>query len=189
VIYEDIGKLKYYSHFGGINKMQKSPERITKITSNIYLGGYFYVDYSQNKLKKMLKELGVTDIINCAEEIPFYVSTDDNMNYIKFAWEDISNFNLFPSIEAAELHLNKLVTLVNSKSKNNYNHIVYVHCAMGISRSASLIIFHLMKRKNMSYDQAYNFVKQRRVSIEPNFGFKSQLIAYDHRRNLTSMVT
>jgi len=184
--------------------MQK-PEKITKITDDIYLGGYWYNHYNQNRLLKMLKELGVTDIINCAEEIPFYISLRDgsSVNYIKYAWYDTPDFNLFPSIEAAESYLNKLVSgnnttkqlynstnnnnnssnsnnnITNIKNINKYRHVVYVHCAMGISRSASLVIFHLMKRLNWSYEQAYTYVKQRRQSVEPNHGFAKQLQNYE----------
>jgi len=80
--------------------MYKS-DKITKITESIYLGGYWCNQDSssnqtsqtnvsnQNKLLKSLKDMGVTDIINCAKEIPFYLSlTDYNFNYIKYGWKE-----------------------------------------------------------------------------------------------------
>ncbi len=52
---------------------------------------------------------------------------------------------------------------------------VYVHCAAGISRSTTIIIAYLMKYMNMSYDNAYAYVKDKRIVINPNSGFVKQL--------------
>jgi hypothetical protein len=145
------------------------PEKITQITNNIYLGGYWYVRYSQNSLLDLLRERGIKYIVNCADEIPFYITLKDDFNYIKFGWDDRSDFKLFPSIEAAENYVNKVV-LSGEK--------VYVHCAMGISRSATLVIFHLMKRNDWTYRQAYKFVNSKRESVNPNPGFSEQLQKY-----------
>lgn len=57
----------------------------------------------------------------------------------------------------------------------NKNETVLVHCQMGISRSASIIIGYLMLKKNMSYDDAFMYVKTRRDIINPNGGFQTQL--------------
>jgi atypical dual specificity phosphatase/dual specificity phosphatase 12 len=55
-----------------------------------------------------------------------------------------------------------------------------VHCYAGISRSASIIISYLMKKYNWSYEKAYNYVKNKRPIINPNRGFKKQLIQYEN---------
>lgn len=60
---------------------------------------------------------------------------------------------------------------------------VLVHCLVGMSRSASLVISYLV-RKNPSidfYDHLY-YVKEIRECIDPNEGFKKQL--GDYRRML-----
>lgn len=153
--------------------MHSSPEKISKITDNIYLGGYYYMENSQCVLVKLLRERNVTDVINCAEEIGFYLPMEEHINYIKFSWEDLSEFQLFPSILEAESHLNKLVQL---------NKIVYVHCAMGLSRSVSLVLFHLMLRHNLTLEQACSFVREKRKIIVPNWGFLQQIKSYFQSR-------
>ena len=48
---------------------------------------------------------------------------------------------------------------------------MFVHCAMGMSRSASTVILFLMKKFKIPYEEAYTFVKSRREKIDPNDGF------------------
>ena len=59
---------------------------------------------------------------------------------------------------------------------------VLVHCGFGVSRSASLVIMYLMKRWEKSYDEAYNYTKSCREIIEPNEGFKTQLMKFESNR-------
>ncbi len=61
---------------------------------------------------------------------------------------------------------------------------VLVHCLAGISRSPTLAIAFLMKYMNMKSDNAYQFVKEKRPSISPNFNFLGQL--YDYEKQLAS---
>lgn len=56
---------------------------------------------------------------------------------------------------------------------------VVVHCAMGVSRSASLVIAYVMKSKKMCFADAYHFVKKHREVIYPNEGFKKQLLDFE----------
>jgi protein-tyrosine phosphatase len=63
----------------------------------------------------------------------------------------------------------KIHAIINECVKNNEP--LLVHCQAGISRSAISIITWLMKYKQMSYDEAYQFVKKRRPIIAPNIYF------------------
>jgi hypothetical protein len=49
----------------------------------------------------------------------------------------------------------------------------------GISRSATIVIAYLMKRRQMTLRQAFLFVKERRSIISPNEGFMAQLSKLD----------
>jgi len=52
---------------------------------------------------------------------------------------------------------------------------VLVNCAMGYSRSPSLVIAYLITYQNMSFDEAYRVVLRGRPQINPNPGFVQQL--------------
>jgi protein-tyrosine phosphatase len=71
--------------------------------------------------------------------------------------------------------------------------VVYVHCAAGVSRSASVVIAFLMKEFKMKFQEAFDFVKERRPQIMPNSNFRSQLEIFEkelaeqgHYENITN---
>ncbi|MCL4132564.1 UNVERIFIED_CONTAM: hypothetical protein GTU68_029318 [Idotea baltica] len=58
---------------------------------------------------------------------------------------------------------------------------VLVHCKMGISRSASVVIAYAMKAHNLSLEQATQMIREKRTCIKPNQAFTSQLKIYQVR--------
>ena len=55
---------------------------------------------------------------------------------------------------------------------------VLVHCAAGISRSTSIVIAYIMRRKHKTPEQAINYVRSKRPCTNPNTGFLKQLNIY-----------
>lgn len=55
---------------------------------------------------------------------------------------------------------------------------VLVHCKMGVSRSASVVIAYAMKAYNWEFQKALQHVKERRNCIKPNKNFLNQLETY-----------
>ncbi|XP_076338063.1 dual specificity protein phosphatase MPK-4 isoform X2 [Tachypleus tridentatus] len=58
----------------------------------------------------------------------------------------------------------------------------FVHCFMGISRSATVVIAYLMNRYQLCYEEAYHMVKKKRNCILPNNGFQAQLKLYENMK-------
>lgn len=56
---------------------------------------------------------------------------------------------------------------------------MFVHCALGRSRSASIVISYLIKRNNMTLKDAFFHVTSRRREVSPNSGFFKQLIQFE----------
>uniref|UniRef100_A0A8D0BQ25 Dual specificity protein phosphatase n=1 Tax=Salvator merianae TaxID=96440 RepID=A0A8D0BQ25_SALMN len=56
---------------------------------------------------------------------------------------------------------------------------ILVHCEAGISRSPTICMAYLMKMKKFRLEEAFDYIKQRRSLISPNFGFMGQLLQYE----------
>uniref|UniRef100_A0A8C3T7X0 Dual specificity protein phosphatase n=1 Tax=Chelydra serpentina TaxID=8475 RepID=A0A8C3T7X0_CHESE len=56
---------------------------------------------------------------------------------------------------------------------------ILVHCEAGISRSPTICMAYLMKTKKFRLEEAFDYIKQRRSLISPNFGFMGQLLQYE----------
>lgn len=70
---------------------------------------------------------------------------------------------------------------VQMHHSNNQNRVL-VHCAMGRSRSASMVIMYLMRKFQISFETSFNIVKLRREIIDPNEGFIAKLKAFDGKQ-------
>lgn len=64
-----------------------------------------------------------------------------------------------------------------SQAKNSGSNVL-VHCKMGISRSASVVIAYAMKAYGWSFTEAIDHVKNNRNCIKPNKNFLNQLETY-----------
>lgn len=56
---------------------------------------------------------------------------------------------------------------------------VLVCCAMGISRSATVVVAHLMSTQRLSRDEALALVRVQRPQVAPNDGFMRQLLEFE----------
>ena len=56
---------------------------------------------------------------------------------------------------------------------------VLVHCAAGISRSASMVIAYVMVKYSIDFSAAKNIVRAKRACVWPNQGFAEQLKRID----------
>lgn len=140
------------------------PLFLHSITDNIYLGNW----HDSIDMKK-LQHNNIKYILTLNTENKH---TDANLvafkkNGIKTKYIDIND-----SISANILqHVNPCIHYIKSNAPSN----VLVHCSMGISRSASIVIAYLIKEKNMTYSDALRYVKKKRHIINPNPSFAQQL--------------
>ncbi|KAG2460087.1 DUS6 phosphatase, partial [Polypterus senegalus] len=63
---------------------------------------------------------------------------------------------------------------------------VLVHCLAGISRSVTVTVAYLMKKLNLSMNDAYDIVKMKKSNISPNFNFMGQLLDFERTLGLNS---
>lgn len=58
---------------------------------------------------------------------------------------------------------------------------VLVHCMMGVSRSATVVLAYLVAQRHMALDEALRVVVAQRPWIFPNDAFTRELLALEHR--------
>jgi protein-tyrosine phosphatase len=131
------------------------------IEESLYLGD----DWSIVHNSKHIIDLKIDLVINVAAEVDYENKIRDkylNVEFRRFPMRDSLEFNIRYVCDEVADYIN---TLLICKQK------VYVHCALGISRSPAIIIYYLMKYREMSYQVAYDYVKKARPSIDPNQRF------------------
>lgn len=133
---------------------------ISEITPRIYLGSFEAATDSV-----LLRKLGITHIINCAKDA-IYDSGD--VAQIRLELDDIPQENLFRVLEPSRMVMRRILT-----TDSDYK--ILVHCMAGISRSASVVIYYLMKLKGWTYDETFADVVKKRSVINPNEGFVATL--------------
>jgi protein-tyrosine phosphatase len=133
----------------------------TEIINNLYLGSSFNAYAIQN-----LKNKNVNVIINITEEIDNFHQNDSTITYYKFPIRD-NNIDDITDILEQTYH-------IIDEHLNNENGIL-VHCYMGASRSASIIIYYLMKKYNMTFEEANNYVYNKRKLVNLSQKFDTTL--------------
>ncbi|KAF2347586.1 Dual specificity phosphatase catalytic domain, partial [Trinorchestia longiramus] len=57
--------------------------------------------------------------------------------------------------------------------------VVLVHCNAGVSRAPTVVVAYCMQQMRVPYNEAFDFVKQKRTFIRPNEGFVKQLKSFE----------
>ncbi|GAB0192312.1 dual specificity protein phosphatase 13-like [Grus japonensis] len=129
--------------------------------------------------KATLQSLNITHILNAADG-PYSINTgakyyeDLQIEYYGVEAFDDPSFDLSIFFCDAANFISKALNTSGGK--------VFVHCAMGVSRSASLVLAFLMIHENMTLVDALKTVSAHR-DICPNSGFLSQLRDLDIKLN------
>jgi len=143
----------------------------TNIIDNIYLGnGYNASNYS------VVRDYNIKYIVNVTKEIPnYYEYNIVSINNTSCAPSnlDIKYFNI-PILDNDEGHIsvnisNVLNFIEEAQSKNDGN--ILIHCYMGSSRSASVVLAYLIYKYNFTLNNALKYIKKKRDIVNININF------------------
>ncbi|KAM9848063.1 dual specificity protein phosphatase 13B-like [Aulostomus maculatus] len=173
----------YYRHYSAQEKETASLTELRQIIwnhrkpvapfnqvwPNLYIG-----DESVARDKATLSSLGITHIVNAAAGRhrintgqQFYSNLD--LEYYGVEAADHPEFDLKPFFNPAAQFIH---SALERKGQ------VFVHCAMGVSRSGALVLAYLMICQGLSLVEAIMAVRLSR-DIGPNSGFLEQLKELD----------
>ncbi|XP_039292990.1 protein phosphatase Slingshot isoform X3 [Nilaparvata lugens] len=134
----------------------------TEIFPHVYLGS----EWNASNLDELNKN-GVCHILNVTREIDnFFPGMFDYLNIRVY---DDEKTDLL-------LHLENTFKYITKAQKEGSK--VLVHCKMGVSRSASVVIAYAMKAYNWDLKKAIEYVQKKRNCIKPNKSFITQLETY-----------
>ncbi|XP_008848121.2 dual specificity protein phosphatase 13 isoform X2 [Nannospalax galili] len=145
---------------------------INEVWPNLFLG-----DAYAARDKNHLIQLGITHVVNVAAGkfqvdtgAKFYHGT--SLEYYGIEADDNPFFDLSVYFLPVARYIRDALSAPQSR--------VLVHCAMGVSRSATIVLAFLMIYKNMTLVDAIQTVQAHR-DICPNSGFLRQLQVLDNR--------
>jgi atypical dual specificity phosphatase len=141
--------------------------RVGGITPDLIIPGLWLGALEAARNRHFLTRHGITHVLSILDcECSFFPGL---FKYKFIQAKDHSDQDLIPIF-------NEVATFIDEGIEEGG---IVVHCVMGVSRSASLVIAYIMRTKKMSYREAYDLVKRKRDVIYPNDGFKGQLMQYE----------
>eukprot|EP01111_Echinosteliopsis_oligospora_P010652 TRINITY_DN3372_c0_g1_i2.p1 TRINITY_DN3372_c0_g1~~TRINITY_DN3372_c0_g1_i2.p1 ORF type:complete len:497 (-),score=80.20 TRINITY_DN3372_c0_g1_i2:120-1610(-) len=133
-----------------------------KIIEGLWLGGV-----SAARDKYSLKKMNIKYILTVADLIdPMH---GDDFEYKVIQIDDHSSSDLYAHFKECTEFIKKGIDAGG----------VLVHCAAGVSRSATIVIMYVMASQQKSMEEAMGLVRECRSIICPNPGFRNQLAKYE----------
>ena len=133
----------------------------------LYIGGL----HALYQKPELFERAGITHIVSVLDFDIYEAGHFQNYQHIHIRLDDDPNENLLQHFEDSNRFIDQ--ALANEGG-------VFVHCAMGKSRSATVCCAYLMQKYQISPHRALSQVCEGRPVCSPNFGFMEQLEVYSH---------
>ena len=140
----------------------------TEIIPGIFLGNAY--NASNNSTLQYYK---ITTIMNVSKEIPN--SFDGKYNYYRVPIHDDSEHHITDFIQ-------DILDFLNSITIDNENAIL-IHCYMGSSRSASVVLLYLITKLKYDFDTALKLIKTKRPIVNINNNFLEDIRQFIDKSN------
>ena len=136
----------------------------THIIDNIYLGNAYN---SSNYL--VIKNNNIKYVVNVTKELPNYYENND-INYYRIPISDNCEYHI-------SSHIQNVIDFIEQSQKNNNGNIL-IHCYMGSSRSASIVLAYLVYKYKYDINKAIEFIKSKRNIVNINLNFIDDIQNY-----------
>ena len=143
----------------------------TYIIDSIYLGSAFNASN-----KELLDYYNIKYIINITNEISNYYPED--ITYVNYKIYDNNKDKISDFLDDSYLKLNEFID-------NNDGNIL-VHCFMGASRSATVLVHYLVKHYKLSPELAIITLKEKRITVNLTNRFYNDLLEKYNKDNFIS---
>jgi protein-tyrosine phosphatase len=147
------------------------------IPGKLYLGDRF-----QAESESVFRDLKVTHVVNATEGVANKFESRGVL-YLRVGVQDSEEAKI-------SLHFNKAHNFIDRVLSHFYTEdveertVVFVHCAQGVSRSATIVLMYLMRKYDWDFDFALKYLKSQRTVVKPNPGFSRQLRSFGQQKTL-----
>jgi len=149
-------------------------EALHDLPHDILEGKLFLGSFNHARQFGVLKNLKISHVINAAQEC-HNVHEDKGITYFKIWVRDETS-------DCLSGHFQKAYEFISEVIHQQKEGGVLVHCALGKSRSATLVIMYIMKKFSWDFNKALDYVKSRRAIISPYDGFVNELKELEKRQ-------
>lgn len=136
---------------------------VSQVGPGLYLSG---LDAALNR--GVLTRRQVSLIINCS-----------GLEEVRYPALDGLRVLHVPVQDSPHAPLHQYFELVSDSIQQNRSGSTLVHCSAGRSRSATVVIAHLMRSEGLTLSRAHQRVLEQRPFIRPNAGFWRQLMVLE----------
>jgi hypothetical protein len=118
--------------------------------------------------------IGLVITVMTADEVDYY-GIEGDVDFVGATWHLIAveDDDAVP-ISDHFADVCRRIDAVRANSK-----AVLVHCMAGVSRSPTLVAAYLMWSRGLSAAETLAYLKERRPCVDPNAGFKQQLLEWE----------
>lgn len=141
-------------------------DRVPRMSEKLYIGGLSAL----YKEPDPLKEGGVTHVLSALD---FDVQDSKQLKsykHLTISVDDDPNEDLLK-------HFTQSNAFIDAGLQSGGG--VFVHCAMGVSRSATFVCAYLIWKYKISSQEALKWLREGRARATPNKGFLEQLDVYE----------
>lgn len=163
----------------------------SQILDYLYLGS---LKHAENF--NLLKDLEINCVVSVGEKLSIlngkeydFVTIDKNTNrkVVIYKCEGITIYHIDQLLDNGHDpllgSLFGILQFIEDFRKDNNNPKILIHCMVGVSRSATVVIAEVMKELKISLVRAYLYVRVRRLNIiiQPTLLFMYELLKFEER--------
>ncbi|KAF2280646.1 phosphatases II, partial [Westerdykella ornata] len=127
----------------------------------LYIGGLYGLYQTD-----LISAAGITHVLSAIDYDPLLQQHFSHLKHFHVRVDDDPNQDLLQYFDAGSRYIDEGISSGGG---------VFVHCAMGKSRSATFVVAYLMWKCGVTWERGLDMLCKGRPVCDPNVGFKEQL--------------
>eukprot|EP00756_Hemistasia_phaeocysticola_P004378 Hpha_TRINITY_DN12781_c0_g1::TRINITY_DN12781_c0_g1_i1::g.114167::m.114167/K07359/CAMKK2; calcium/calmodulin-dependent protein kinase kinase 2 len=138
-----------------------------QVTEHLFLGSL-----RCTQSEKVYKVLNISSLVTAGKGLQVIDPLPKGVHQLALNVDDSPDQTLVPFFEQVFEYIEKMV---------KEDRRVLVHCFAGLSRSVTFVCAYLMRKRGIPFKTALHLVKRARPAVNPNLGFRRQLIDFEEK--------